>query len=83
MYEAEYRLALRNSGFDGFRVLLFQQTGGLNQAELEAGLEFNLDFFLGMLNALFIGDLLNEVAYQIRPYEMRARPDRRGARTAL
>src|SRR5262249_31551132 len=25
MYEAEYRLALRNSGFDGFRVLLFQQ----------------------------------------------------------
>ena len=29
MYEAEYRLALRNSGFDGFRVLLFQQSGGL------------------------------------------------------
>lgn len=28
MYEAEYRLALRNSGFDGFRVLLFQQTAG-------------------------------------------------------
>ncbi len=24
MYEAEYRLALRNSGFDGFRVMLFQ-----------------------------------------------------------
>ena len=27
MYEAEYRLALRNAGFDGFRVLLFQQEG--------------------------------------------------------
>ena len=27
MYEAEYRLALRNAGFDGFRVLLFQQSG--------------------------------------------------------
>ncbi len=25
MYEAEYRLALRNSGFEKFRVLLFQQ----------------------------------------------------------
>jgi predicted nucleotide-binding protein (sugar kinase/HSP70/actin superfamily) len=47
MYEAEYRLALRNSGFDGFRVLLFQQSGGLNQAEAKAGLEMNLDFFLG------------------------------------
>ncbi len=70
MYEAEYRLALRNSGFDGFRVLLFQQSGGLNQAEAEPGLDMNLDFFLGMLNAMLLGDLLNEVAYQIRPYEI-------------
>jgi predicted nucleotide-binding protein (sugar kinase/HSP70/actin superfamily) len=72
MYEAEYRLALRNSGFDGFRVLLFQQSGGLNQAEAEAGLEMNLDFFLGILNALNIGDVINDVAYQIRPYEVNA-----------
>lgn len=70
MYEAEYRLALRNSGFDGFRVLLFQQGGGLNQAEAEAGLEMNLDFFLGILNAMNIGDIINDVAYQIRPYEV-------------
>jgi predicted nucleotide-binding protein (sugar kinase/HSP70/actin superfamily) len=70
MYEAEYRLALRNSGFDGFRVLLFQQEGGLNQAEMEAGLEMNLDFFLGILNAMNIGDIVNDVAYQIRPFEI-------------
>src|SRR5487761_389551 len=72
MYEAEYRLALRNAGFDGFRVLLFQQGGGLNQAEAAAGLEMNLDFFLGILNALNIGDVVNDVAYQIRPYEVNA-----------
>ena len=70
MYEAEYRLALRNSGFDGFRVIIFQQTGGLSQEEAEAGLEMNLDFFLGLLNAMMIGDLLNDIAYQIRPYEI-------------
>jgi predicted nucleotide-binding protein (sugar kinase/HSP70/actin superfamily) len=70
MYEAEYRLALRNSGFDGFRVLLFQQSGGLNQAEAEAGLEMNLDFFLNILNAMTIGDIINDVAYQIRPFEV-------------
>ncbi len=70
MYEAEYRLALRNAGFDGFRVLLFQQSGGLNQAEAAAGLEMNLDFFLGILNALNIGDVVNDVAYQIRPFEV-------------
>lgn len=70
MYEAEYRLALRNSGFDGFRVMLFQQQGGLDQAAVEAGLEFNLNFFLSLLNGVFMGDILNEVAYQIRPYEL-------------
>ena len=70
MYEAEYRLALRNAGFDGFRVLLFQQSGGLSQSDAEAGLEMNLDFFLGILNALNCGDVLNEVAYALRPYEV-------------
>ncbi len=69
MYEAEYRLALRNSGYDGFRVMLFQQSGGLNQSDAEAGLEMNLDFFLNLLNALNMGDVINEVAYQIRPFE--------------
>jgi predicted nucleotide-binding protein (sugar kinase/HSP70/actin superfamily) len=72
MYEAEYRLALRNSGFDGFRVLLFQQSGGLNQADAEAGLEMNVEFFLGILNAMNMGDVINEVAYTIRPYEVNA-----------
>lgn len=70
MYEAEYRLALRNAGYDGFRVLLFQQSGGLSQSDAEAGLEMNLDFFLGILNALNCGDILNEVAYMIRPFEV-------------
>lgn len=70
MYEAEYRLALRNSGFDGFRVILFQQTGGLNQADEGAGLEMNMDFFFGMLNGMNMGDLISDVVYQIRPYEV-------------
>jgi predicted nucleotide-binding protein (sugar kinase/HSP70/actin superfamily) len=72
MYEAEYRLALRNSGFDGFRVMLFQQEGGLSQSDAEAGLEMNLDFFLGVLNSLNCGDVMNEVGYALRPYEVEA-----------
>jgi predicted nucleotide-binding protein (sugar kinase/HSP70/actin superfamily) len=72
MYEAEYRLALRNSGFDGFRVLLFQQSGGLSQSDAEAGLEMNIDFFLGILNAMNCGDIVNEVGYAIRPFETKA-----------
>ncbi|MCF6283780.1 MAG: activator of (R)-2-hydroxyglutaryl-CoA dehydratase [Candidatus Hydrogenedentes bacterium] len=69
MYEAEYRLALRNSGFDGFRVLMFQQTGGLGQSAEDAGLVLDAEFALRLLNAIMMGDLLNEVAYQLRPYE--------------
>jgi predicted nucleotide-binding protein (sugar kinase/HSP70/actin superfamily) len=69
MYEAEYRLALRNSGFDGFRVILFQQSGGLDQSGCEAGLEMNTDFFLALLNAFNMGDLMNDIGYQVRPFE--------------
>ena len=72
MYEAEYRLALRNSGFEGFRVMLFQQKGGLKQAEVKAGLDLNADFFMGLVTTINMGDLLNELANQIRPYEVKA-----------
>ncbi len=44
MYEAEYRFALQNSGFEGFRVLLFQQTDGIKAASGEPGLKFSVDF---------------------------------------
>ncbi len=70
MYEAEYRLALRNSGFDGFRVILFQQKGGLTQSDVEAGQRMDMDFFLSLVSAISIGDLLNEVGYLIRPFEV-------------
>ncbi len=70
MYESEYRLALQNAGFDGFRILLFQQNEGIKAASGENGLKFTVDFGVGMLNALNIGDALNEMVYRIRPYEV-------------
>jgi predicted nucleotide-binding protein (sugar kinase/HSP70/actin superfamily) len=70
MYEAEYRFALQNAGFDGFRVLLFQQTDGIKAASGEPGLKFSVDFGMGMLNALNLGDVINELVYQIRPFEV-------------
>src|SRR5580698_4497702 len=70
MYEAEYRFALQNSGFEGFRVLLFQQTDGIKAASGEPGLKFSVDFGMGMLNALNLGDVINELVYQIRPFEV-------------
>jgi predicted nucleotide-binding protein (sugar kinase/HSP70/actin superfamily) len=70
-YVTEYRKALRDSGFDGFRVLLFQQTGGLKQATGEGvGLEMNPTFFWGVVRGILIGDVLNALGYRIRPYEV-------------
>ncbi len=72
-YVTEYRKALRDAGFDGFRVLLFQQTGGLKQATgEEVGLEMNPTFFWAVVKAVLIGDVLNALAYRIRPYEVEA-----------
>ena len=70
-YVTEYRKALRDSGFDGFRVLLFQQTGGLKQATGDGiGLEMNPTFFWAVVRAIMIGDTLNALGYRIRPYEV-------------
>jgi predicted nucleotide-binding protein (sugar kinase/HSP70/actin superfamily) len=71
MYVTEYRKALRDAGFDGFRVMLFQQSGGLSQATgEESGLELKPKFFIGLLKALIAGDVLNGIGYRLRPYEV-------------
>src|SRR6202012_1703786 len=73
MYVTEYRKALRDAGFDGFRVVLFQQTGGLSQATgEESGLEMTPTFFWAVVKALIAGDVLNALGYRLRPYEVNA-----------
>ena len=71
MYVTEYRKALRDAGFDGFRVLLFQQTGGFKQATgEELGLVLDPPFFIALAKSLFSGDVINLMHYRIRPYEL-------------
>lgn len=71
MYVTEYRKALRDAGFDGFRVMLFQQTGGLSQATGDdVGLEMNPAFFIALVKAIVCGDVLNALGYRVRPYEV-------------
>lgn len=73
MYVTEYRKALRDAGFDGFRVMLFQQQGGLSQAcGDDVGIEMNPEFFIAIIKAIVCGDVVNALAYRIRPYELEA-----------
>lgn len=70
-YVTEYRKALRDAGFDGFRVLLFQQQSGLKQATGEdSAPKLDSSFFITFLKAILIGDILNAIGYRIRPYEV-------------
>ncbi|MBL9045189.1 MAG: 2-hydroxyglutaryl-CoA dehydratase [Myxococcales bacterium] len=69
-YVTEYRKALRDAGFDGFRVLLFQQQGGLKQVTGDdPGLDLNPKFFVSLLFAIMVGDAVNAIGYRMRPYE--------------
>jgi predicted nucleotide-binding protein (sugar kinase/HSP70/actin superfamily) len=71
MYSTEYRKALRDGGFDGFRVVLFQQKGGLKQATGEdPGLKIDAKFFVTVLKAIISGDVLNGMGYRLRPFEV-------------
>lgn len=71
MYEAEYRLALANAGFDGFRVLTFGADEGIDQRTgEEAGLDLGVDFFLALIAAFNVADVLNQYHYGIRAYEV-------------
>jgi len=70
MLETEYRMALKDCGFEGFRILVFQNEGGLKQESRGNGLEINPEFFLAVVNALNLADTLNELGYATRPYEV-------------
>jgi predicted nucleotide-binding protein (sugar kinase/HSP70/actin superfamily) len=69
MYEDEYRLALRNAGFDGFRVLLFGQTEGINAKTGEPGFKLSLHLGLSALNGFTLADTIRDFGYGVRPYE--------------
>jgi predicted nucleotide-binding protein (sugar kinase/HSP70/actin superfamily) len=68
-YHASYELALRNSGLERFRMFLMAQDN-LNQS-MGDGLDLNLPMTLGCLWAIFCTDLVQDLEYQVRPYEVR------------
>ncbi len=70
MLETEYRMALKDSGFEGFRVIVFENEGGLKQEVKGDGINVDPEFFLATVNALNLADVLNDWVYATRPYEI-------------
>jgi predicted nucleotide-binding protein (sugar kinase/HSP70/actin superfamily) len=69
MYESEYRLALQNAGYERFRIVLYHAEEAARAITYNPGLKFTLDFNLGALNMLNLGDVINDLSYRIRPFE--------------
>jgi predicted nucleotide-binding protein (sugar kinase/HSP70/actin superfamily) len=68
-YHQSYELALRNVGMESFRMFLLAQNGLEQGAAEGGGLELNLPFTLGAIWAALVADVVQDLEYQIRPYE--------------
>ena len=72
MYITEYKKALRDAGFDGFRLTSFEHDKGIFQGDDigENILNFTPTFFITLIKAVIIGDIINLLTYKMRPYEI-------------
>src|SRR5436189_2767703 len=69
-YHQSYELALRNLGFENFRLFLLEQNK-LEQAGFAGGgLDIDMSFSLGVVWAIFCTDALQGLEYKTRPYEV-------------
>jgi predicted nucleotide-binding protein (sugar kinase/HSP70/actin superfamily) len=68
MYATEYRKALRDAGFQGFRVLIFSRSGDVEDVLMD-GLALQTKTLIQFFHAIQIGDILNTLTLQIRPFE--------------
>ncbi len=71
MYEADLRKALKAAGFPNFRIIMLDIAHGLDIDQESAGLRLTPGIFLRMGKAIMAGDLVFDLACQIRPYEVR------------
>ncbi|HUG38325.1 MAG TPA: hypothetical protein VML54_15310 [Candidatus Limnocylindrales bacterium] len=69
-YHQSYELGLRNAGLEAFRMFLLAQDQLDQKAAMGDGLDLNLPMTLGCLWAIFCTDLVQDLEYQVRPYEV-------------
>src|SRR5262245_42889520 len=79
-YHQSYELALRNVGLESFRMFLLGQDGLDQDPSAGGGLAFNLPFTLGAVWGLVLTDVVQDLEYQLRPYELHEGDTEKAAR---
>src|SRR5215510_8968613 len=69
-YHQSYELGLKNAGLDAFRMFLMAQDQMDQKTAMGDGLNLSLPMTLGCLWAVFCTDLVQDLEYQVRPYEV-------------
>src|SRR5262249_29095107 len=82
-YHQSYELALRNVGLDSFRMFLLGQDGLEQGAAAGGGLPLNLPVTLGALWGLVLPDVVQDLEYQLRPYELHEGDTEKAARESV
>lgn len=69
-YITEYRKAVRDAGFEGFRIFDVRKFGQHRRVAEASGLELNIRFSIMFFKSVFAADVINTVGYRTRPYEV-------------
>jgi len=69
-YMTEYRKALKDAGFEGFRILDIRKFGEYKKNPAIAGLRLDLPFNVAAYKIIIAADVLNAMGYRTRPYEV-------------
>ena len=82
-YHQSYELALRNVGLDSFRLFLLAQTKVDQGPAHGGGLEINPSFTMGAVWGVLLADVVQDLEYQVRPYEKNPGETARVARESI
>lgn len=69
-YHQSYELALRNIGMESFRMFMLGQDKLDQGDKAGGGLKLDMPFLLGAIWAIVVTDVVQDMEYQIRPYEV-------------
>jgi predicted nucleotide-binding protein (sugar kinase/HSP70/actin superfamily) len=82
-YHQSYELALRNVGLESFRLFLLAQNSLDQGTAMGDGLQIDVPLTLGAVWAFLCTDVLQDLEYQVRPYEVTAGSTDRAVKAAV
>ncbi len=82
-YHQSYELALKNLGLEAFRMFLVQQHEIDQSKGKDAGLQTDIHLLLSTALGMMAADAIQDLEYQLRPYELEQGATNRAAQKAV